>query len=134
MIRLRQQTSRDLMLRLTVNECAGLLASLTQLPSRRCALAAELHAPVLKARSPSAIELSIELGSSDELTKAQGRIVWTMERETLDELVARLQRAIAGGSFIPAELMLTKGPRGQWLRLYAELDGAPDAGPARDRR
>jgi hypothetical protein len=122
----RQQTRRDLLLRFSLRDCAALSHALQRLCAtlEEQSLAIDAQAPALNIRTPHVLALKLRMGSEDALHKAEDAVFWTFEPETVEELVVRTQRALEHHYFVPAELAIVKGPRDQWLRLYAEIDPA----------
>jgi hypothetical protein len=81
----------------------------------------DAQARSLKLGSPRVVEIELRLDDNDSLNREDGSIVWRVEPGTVEDLVERFQDALTKGSFNPSELMMVRGPHGEWLRLYAEL-------------
>lgn len=120
-MKLFQQTDRDLMLQMNAQHCSDLLHALEESAGATRIAGVEVHASALRVRSPRVMPMTLVPGEADELRKEGDALVWSMEPDTVDGFVEKLKAAVGVGYFSPAELMIVAGPRGSWLRLYAEI-------------
>ena len=123
MIRIFQQTSHDVMLSMSIDDCEHLANVLAELHMVGEPISWTIYANsrVLGFKRPKKIELTLRCAEVDRLHKKDDQLYWDLELDTIDQLRSRLDGAIEKGQFIPAELIATKGRRGEWLRLYAEV-------------
>jgi hypothetical protein len=93
-LRVRQQTPHDVMLKLSTSDCDEMLAAVGQLRSTGTAtVSADVLASLFNVRTPRVLTLRRVHADADSLRREGGRLTWGLEVDTCEEIVEKVMFA-----------------------------------------